>query len=101
MTVTHHTKQPTSLVSVKIDLADKECLSTLAAAKKRTSHYLMEEAIQEYIKREEVRLNFIRAGEASAQHYKETGLHINFDEFSSWVDAIQKDSSAAIPICHK
>lgn len=94
-------KPSTSLVSVKLDQSDRERLNTLAVSKKRTSHYLMKEAIQEYIKREEIRMNFIRAGEESARHYKETGLHIRLDEFSAWVDAVQTDPDTAMPICHK
>lgn len=99
MTTTQLTK-PNTAVSVKLDPSDKARLNSLAVARKRTSHYLMKEAIQEYIKREEVRQNFIRAGEESAKDIKETGLHITFDEFSNWVDAIQTNSKTPMPICH-
>ncbi len=101
MKATLSTKPATSLVSVKLDQSDRERLNTLAISKKRTSHYLMKEAIQEYIKREEIRMNFIRAGEASAQHYKDTGLHISLDELSTWVDAVQTNPNAVMPVCHK
>ncbi len=94
-------KPTTSLVSVKLEQSDRERLRLLASTKKRTAHYLMKEAIQEYIKREETRLNFIRAGEESARHYKATGLHIRFDELSVWVDAVQTDADVAMPLCHK
>jgi len=94
-------KPSTSLVSVKLEQSDRERLNSLAVSKKRSAHYLMKEAIQEYIKREEIRMNFIRAGEASAQHYKDTGLHISFDELSTWVDAVQTNPDAAMPVCHK
>ena len=87
-------------VTVKLDPSARDRLASLAAAKKRTPHYLMREAILEYIQREEARQNFIQAAEASYVHYKETGLHVNFDEFSTWVDDVQRDPSKPIPVCH-
>ena len=88
-------------VSVKLDQSDRDRINLLASAKKRTAHYLMKEAIHEYIEREETRLNFIRAGEESAREFQATGLHITLDEFDSWVDAIQTDINAPMPVCHK
>jgi len=41
---------------------------------KRTPHYLMKEAILEYVKKEEARQNFIKAAKTAFEHYKETGL---------------------------
>ena len=62
---------------------------------------MLKEAIHEYIEREESRLNFIRAAEASAREFDETGLHITLDEFDTWVDAIQLDTNTPMPVCHK
>lgn len=75
-------------------------MASLAAVKKRTPHYLMREAIMEYIQREEARQNFIQAAEASYAQYKETGLHVTLDEFSAWVDEVQNDPSKPLPVCH-
>ncbi len=69
-------------------------------AKKRTPHYLMKEAILEYVKKEESRQNFIAAAQSSFEHYKETGLHITLDEFSNWVDQVQQHPGAPVPECH-
>lgn len=73
----------------------------MASIKRRTPHYLMKEAILEYVQREEVRQNFINAANASFEHYKETGLHITLDEFSVWVDTVQQEASTPIMPCHK
>jgi predicted transcriptional regulator len=89
-----------STVTVKLDSSARNRIASLAAVKKRTPHYLMREAILEYIQREETRQNFIQAAEASYAHYKETGLHVTFDEFSSWVDEVQNDPGKPIPVCH-
>lgn len=61
---------------------------------------LMKEAILEYVKKEEARQNFIAAAESSFEYYKETGLHITLDEFSTWVDQIQESPDAPVPACH-
>lgn len=87
-------------VTIKLDDADRERIATLAAAKKRTPHYLMKEAILEYVKKEEARQNFIAAAESSYEHYKETGLHITLAEFSNWVDRVQQDPGEPGPACH-
>ena len=87
-------------VTVKLDPSDRDRIASLATMKKRTPHYLMKEAILEYVQREEARQNFIKAAETSFEYYKETGLHITLDEFSSWVDDVQKNPYAPIIACH-
>lgn len=87
-------------VTIKLDDVDRERIASLASVKKRTPHYLMKEAILDYVKREEARQNFIIAAEASFEHYKETGLYISLDEFSTWVDQVQQDAGAPPPACH-
>ena len=88
-------------VTVKLDPSDRDRIISLANAKKRTPHYLMKEAILEYVRREEARQNFIKAADRSFEHFKETGLHITLDEFDAWVDDIQKDPDVPLPQCHR
>jgi predicted transcriptional regulator len=87
-------------VTIKLDTADRARISALAQRKKRTPHYLMKEAILEYIGREEARQNFVQAALASSEHYQETGSHITMDEFSEWVDAVQQAPDSVMPPCH-
>ena len=89
-----------STVTIKLDPPDRDRIASLAVMKKRTPHYLMKEAILEYVQREEARQNFIKVADASFEHYKETGLHITLDEFSAWVDDVQKNPDAPITACH-
>jgi len=93
-------KPRTGSVTIKLDDADRDRIASLATAKKRTPHYLMKEAILEYVKKEEARQNLIAAAESSFEHYKETGLHITLDEFSHWVDEVQEIPEAPAPACH-
>ena len=88
-------------VSLKLDAIERERISALANIKKRTPHYLMKEAILDYVDREEARQRFIAAAEASFEHYKETGLHVGLDEFSAWVDAVQQAPDTPVPPCHR
>jgi len=92
--------RPPGTVTVKLDPAVRERIASLAAMRKRTPHYLMKEAILEYVQREEARQNFIKAANTSFEHYKETGLHITLDEFSAWVDDVQKKPDTPIAACH-
>ena len=87
-------------ITVKLDPSDRDRIASLAAMMKRTPHYLMKEAILEYVQREEARQNFIKAANTSYEHYKETGLHITLEEFSAWVDDVQKNPDAPITACH-
>jgi predicted transcriptional regulator len=100
MTVVQTNKATINAVSVKLDNADRERLSLLATAKKRTAHYLMKEAIRDYIEREESRLNFIRAAQESAKQMDNTGLHLTSDEVSAWVEALKSNPAEHPPQCH-
>ena len=94
-------EKPPTTVTVKLDPSVRARISALAMSKKRTPHYLLKEAIREYIDREESRPNFIKVAERSYQHYKETGSHISLDEFSAWVDAVEQKPSTSMPVCHE
>ena len=101
MTISSSEKPRNRPVTITLDDADQDRIASLASAKKRTPHYLMKEAILEYLQKEEARQNFIAAAESSFVHYKETGLHITLDEFDSWVDQVKQDPNTPIPACHK
>lgn len=44
--------------------------------------------------------SLIESARDSRQHYQETGLHITHEEFSAWVQTIQKDPETPLPTCH-
>lgn len=92
--------RPLGTVTVKLDPADRDRIAILATMKKRTPHYLMKQAILEYVRKEEARQNFIKAAEISFEHFKETGLHVTLDEFNKWVDEVQQNPDAPAPACH-
>lgn len=100
MTTAQLTK-PNTAVSVKLDSNDRERLNKIASMRKRTSHYLMKEAIQTYISHEEARLDFKRETDEAWQHYQETGLHITQDELFTWMDSMFTPNELTPPVCHK
>jgi len=101
MTISSSEKPRNGPVTITLDDADQDRIAFLANAKKRSPHYLMKEAILEYLQKEEARQNFVAAAESSYVHYKKTGLHITLDEFDSWVDQVQQDPNTPMPECHK
>ena len=88
-------------VSVKLKPEIRDNLNILASFKNRTSHFLMNEAINHYVEAEIARMNFIKAGESAAKHYEETGLHITIDEFSEWAKSLAEDVNSPLVPCHK
>lgn len=88
-------------LSIKLEPAVKERLAVLATHKKRTSHALMREAIEEYVAREEARRSFDEEAVRSWEHFQETGLHATFDEVDAWLGSIGTDQELTAPTCHK
>ena len=87
-------------VTVKLEDSERRSLKSLAAAKQRTPHFLMKEAIHRYIEDEEAEQAAIEAAVTSLAHYKKTGLHTTLDEVKVWAKAVRKNRSAKLPACH-
>lgn len=75
-------------MSLKLASGERERLATLAAARKRTPHYLMREAVSEYLGREEMRQSFRDEAERAWRDYKETGLHVTQDDVDTWIGSL-------------
>lgn len=87
-------------VTVKLEDSERQSLKVLAAAKQRTPHFLMKEAIQRYIEDEEAEQAAVDAAVVSLAHYQKTGLHTDLDEIKVWAKAVRKNRSAKMPACH-
>ncbi|MDP1605970.1 MAG: ribbon-helix-helix protein, CopG family [Rhodocyclaceae bacterium] len=70
-------------VSLKLEQAEHERLKSLADARNRKPHFLMKEAIRQYLDREEARESFKQEALASWQAYQETGQHLTGGEVVS------------------
>jgi len=88
-------------VAVKLESDMRERLSRLAKARKHTSHFLMREAILEYVEREEKREAFHQEAMRSWEEYAETGLHVTGAEVIEWLRTWGTEHESAAPTCHR
>lgn len=87
-------------VSVKLDDEMRERIQSLAESKQRSAHWIMREAIAEYVAREEKRAQFDRDAMESLRHYQETGLHLTGQEVFDWMETWGTDEETEAPQCH-
>lgn len=87
-------------VSLKLEQGEYERLKVLAELKHRKPHFLMKEAIRQYLDREEARESFKREALASWREYKETEYHLTGDEVGAWLGTWGSKQEKAIPSCH-
>lgn len=91
----------TSPVAIKIDEDMRARVKRLAEARHRSSHWMMLEAIRQYVEREEKREAFRQDGIRAWNEYQATGLHVTGDEVIAWLDTWGEENEQAAPVCHK
>ena len=90
----------TTPTSIKLDVATKSRLQRLAETRQRSAHWLMQEAIQQYLEREEQLEQFRNEMQAAWDDYQETGLHVTGKEVFAWMDTWFTDNESPVPKCH-
>lgn len=93
--------QRTTLLSVKLEAEEKNLLTKIAKEKECSVHFLMCQAVREYIEREQARLNFFEDGRKAIEHYDQTGLHVTHEEMRAWVESLGSSGELTPPVCHK
>ena len=88
-------------VSVKLDNEIRERIQQLAEIRDRSTHWIMREAIQQYVEREEKREALRRDTLNAWKEYQETGLHATGDEVIAWLETWGDENEQALPVCHK
>src|SRR5208337_1219400 len=88
-----------STTSLKLDIKTKERLQRLASARRRSPHWVMREAIEQYVEREEKREQFRQDALAAWIHYQTTGLHATAEEADAWLAKLEAGKDAAPPKC--
>jgi predicted transcriptional regulator len=86
--------------SLKLDDAMKSRISNLAMQRDRSAHWLMREAIRQYVEREEARESFKAEALASWQAYQETGQHLSVREATDWLNGWGTEAETERPECH-
>jgi predicted transcriptional regulator len=89
-----------SATSIKLDDEMKDRILNLARARQRTSHWIMREAIAQYVIREErreaLRLETLQAW----QDFQDDGLHATGEEVDRWLSSWGTDDETPAPACH-
>lgn len=88
-------------ISVKLDEEMRDRIKHLAEVRHRTTHWVMREAIQQYVEREEKREAFRQVTLKAWEEYQETGLHVSSDEITAWLETWGDKNEKAAPTCHK
>ncbi|MDO5102578.1 MAG: ribbon-helix-helix protein, CopG family [Lautropia sp.] len=88
-------------VSVKLGTDMHERIKRLADAKRRTPHWMMREAITQYVDREERRASFYQDAMDAWHEYERTGLHLNAQEVDDWLSKLEAGNDIDPPPCHR
>jgi len=87
-------------VAIKIDEDTRNRIKRLADARQRSSHWLMLEAIRQYVEREEKREAFRQDGINAWNEYQKTGLHVSLEEADAWLAELEAGKDVEPPECH-
>lgn len=87
-------------VAIKIDEDTKARVKRLADARQRTPHWLMREAITQYVDREEKREAFRQDALKAWNAYRSTGLHVTAEEADAWMDQLEQGNDIDPPEWH-
>ena len=88
-------------VAVKIEPDMKERIKRLAEDKQRSSHWMMREAIRQYVEREEKRACLRNDVLAAWQECQETGMYAPSEDVLAWLATWGEDSETTAPACHE
>lgn len=91
---------PIRPVAIKLDEHTKARVKRLADARQRTPHWLMREAIIQYVDREEKREAFRQDTLKAWEEYRITGLHATADEADAWLARLEEGDDIEPPECH-
>ncbi|PHM69998.1 CopG family ribbon-helix-helix protein [Xenorhabdus kozodoii] len=86
--------------SVKIDNELKSRVQHLAETRHRSPHWIMCEAIRDYVEREEKRESFKQDALRAWEAYQENGLHLTLEEADVWLAKLEAGEDAELPKCH-
>lgn len=87
--------------TVKLDDELKSRIQHLADLRHRSAHWIMCEAIRDYVDREEAMEDFKQEALASWTAYQETGRHLTGQEVRDWLSSWGTEKETKIPKCHE
>ena len=87
-------------IAVKLDPEVRERVQALAKARDRSTHWLLREAIAQYVEREEKRESFRQDGLRAWAEYQATGQHVTEGEADAWLAGLEAGRDEDPPECH-
>lgn len=81
---------------VTLDPVTDDRVRRLASTRRLSAESLVREAIEQYVAREETRLQVVTAWD----EYRATGLHATAEETDAWLAKLQDGDDATPPACH-
>jgi predicted transcriptional regulator len=87
-------------MGVKLDPELRERLKALGNLRQRSVHWLMREAIREYVEREEASERHDRETLERWERYQATGEHIDNEAVMAWLDTWGTDEEVECPVQH-
>jgi predicted transcriptional regulator len=85
--------------SLKLDEKLKDRVQSLANLRRRSAHWVMREAIQQYVEREEKRESFKQDALRAWSQYQATGQHVTQEEADAWLAKLERGEDADMPKC--
>lgn len=89
-----------SPVAVRLAEPLKDRMRTLAAQRRRPMHWLMREAIEQYVTREEQREAFRQEALDAWNYYQSTGRHVTAEEADAWLAELEAGNDIEPPVSH-
>lgn len=86
--------------TIKLDESTKERLKRIAEIRHRSPHWMILEAVRQYVDREEKREAFRQDGIKAWREYRATGLHVTFEEADAWLERLEEGQDEDAPECH-
>ena len=93
-------KTPQVNASVKLPASLHARLARLAAARGRSAHSLMVQAIETFVSCGEKREAWRQEGIATWEEYQRTGLHLTNEEVMDWLARTAAGEDPEMPECH-
>lgn len=90
-----------SATSIKLDDELKARVHQLAESRRRSAHWIMREAIAQYVEREERRERLNRDTLKAWKEFQATGSYATAEEVDEWLAGWGTDGEQPAPACRK
>ena len=87
----------TTTIGVKLDDETRLRLKNLGDARQRSAHWIMREAIKEYLDKEEEAERRNQEADAAWEDYKRSGLGVDNDAMAAWLESWGADKETPCP----